>query len=355
MKINDPLPNLGTVSPENITLLAGDTAVFTAKYTISQNDVENGAVNNTAKATGISSVWTQIQSNTSSVRVGVNRIFITWWWGWYTPPSDPVDPPDNPIGPNPEKEPTPEKPKKPKKPTILFPDPKPEVKDLFKKYPSILPQTGIPIDWNKRFRRAHAVSSYYLDDVTIELPHWSHFKLAGSTNPNLSYWLQSVVKRDRNESMYIVLPTQWLVVPVHSVPVDAPESQRFLNGSNENFWKYLINGAIELPGTTTNDYGQPGNKVISGHSSFFKKSRTRYKTHFQRIIEMDPGQQIWIYKKQPDNTYKRYIYKVYKSYNASKYHTEILHSTEESILTLFTCTPIWWARWRWVVRAKLVE
>ncbi len=184
------------------------------------------------------------------------------------------------------------------------------------------------------------VGQKYLQDVTIDLPGWSHFRLAGSTNPNLSHWLQVVDKRDRNQNAYIVLPTQGLVMPIQTVPTTTPEAQRFFKGSNENFWKYLKNGAVELPGTTTNDYGQPGNKVVSGHSSFFKKSSTRYKTHFQRIIEMNPGQQIWIYKKQPNNTYKRYIYQVQKSYNASKYHTEILHPTKESILTLFTCTPI---------------
>lgn len=55
---------------------------------------------------------------------------------------------------------------------------------------------------------------------------------------------------------------------------------------------------------------------------------------------MDAGQEIWIYQKQSNGQYKRYVYQVEKSYNTSKYDIDILKPTQEKILTLFTCTPI---------------
>jgi uncharacterized repeat protein (TIGR01451 family) len=51
--ITDALPGLSGISPASVPSLApGATAVFTASYTITQSDVDNGSVGNTATATG---------------------------------------------------------------------------------------------------------------------------------------------------------------------------------------------------------------------------------------------------------------------------------------------------------------
>ncbi len=91
---------------------------------------------------------------------------------------------------------------------------------------------------------------------------------------------------DRDKEQYIVVPRIGLVMPVNAIDKNSKVAQSFLNGNNENFWKELKFGSIELPGNS-NNYGEYGNKVIAGHSSYWKKAWARYKTHFQRIIEME--------------------------------------------------------------------
>jgi len=68
--VNDPLPGLSAVSPASVaTLLPGDSAEFTASYTIVQADIENGEVFNTASVTGSSPGNSNDVTDASSVSV----------------------------------------------------------------------------------------------------------------------------------------------------------------------------------------------------------------------------------------------------------------------------------------------
>lgn len=80
--------------------------------------------------------------------------------------------------------------------------------------------------------------------------------------------------------------------------------------------------------------------MIAGHSSYRKSSNAKYKTHFQKIIGMRSGEQVWIYKKDVSGKYVRYVYQVNASYNTSDRDISVLHPTAADQLTLMTCTPI---------------
>lgn len=176
--------------------------------------------------------------------------------------------------------------------------------------------------------------------METSLPDAKTFRLAGSKNTDLAYWLSVLSVSERKADQYIVLPTQGLVMPVNTVSSGSKAYNNFVNGRNEDFLSYLHNGAVQLPATSKGSYGELGNKVIAGHSSYRKSSNAKYKTHFQKIIGMESGEQVWIYKKDASGKYVRYVYRVNASYNTSATDISVLHPTVTDQLTLMTCTPI---------------
>lgn len=181
------------------------------------------------------------------------------------------------------------------------------------------------------------------------------FRLAGSTETSLDFWKQVVPEVDKNANKYIVIPSSGLVMPINSVEKDSRAYNNFINGKNEDFAKYLETGAVDLTGTSTRGFGEVGNKVLGGHSSYWKHSAGRYKTHFQKIIAMSEGQEIWVYEKNTETgKYTRYVYRTTASYNAAEKDVSVLKPTDHAALTLFTCTPIGGVTGRWVVKSEFV-
>lgn len=179
------------------------------------------------------------------------------------------------------------------------------------------------------------------------------FRLAGSTNTDLSYWLQVLDEDEKNLDQYIVIPSNGLVMPIINVDENDPAYNNFLNGITEHFYKYASNGAVELPGYKANNFGENGNKVIGGHSSWWRND-ARYKTHFQKLIGMETEKEVWVYQKNGNWEYTRFVYLTTESYNTKDTDTTILDQTEDSQITLFTCTPIGWDLGRWIVKAKFL-
>lgn len=219
-----------------------------------------------------------------------------------------------------------------------------------KTYVKVLPKTGVLSAGDLQKKAGIRKNA----KVETNLPKAETFRLAGSTETNLAHWLQVLPKQDQKVDQYIVLPKQGLVMPVHSVAENSKAYNNFINGKTENFLPQLHNGAVQLPGTSLGNYGQAGNKVIAGHSSYWKHSAARYKTHFQKIIGMEKGEQIWIYQKTANGTYQRFVYSVDASYNTADTDISVLKPTANDQLTLMTCTPIGGVAGRWIVKATFL-
>jgi hypothetical protein len=144
-------------------------------------------------------------------------------------------------------------------------------------------------------------------------------------------------------------------MPIQTVASGSVAYNNFVNGKNEDFLSYLHNGAVQLPATSRGTYGDPGNKVIAGHSSYRKSSTAKYKTNFQKIIGMEVGEQVWIYKKNSSGVFTRYVYQVEASYNTSAKDISILYPTTKDQVTLMTCTPIGGVVGRRIVKATFVS
>lgn len=213
--------------------------------------------------------------------------------------------------------------------------------------PAILPRTWTPI-WDRVETLPNRI-------VSTQLPSSETFRLAWDTNEDISHWKQVLPQEDRDAGRYVVIPSNGLVIPVNSFAEDSKDFDAMINGREGNINPALRSWALEYPGSSTKGYGEVGNKVIFGHSSYFANELGRYKTHFQKIIELDQWEEIWIYEKQANNQYKRYRYKTEKSYNTDDSDTSVLLPWVGKNLTLFTCTPIWGITGRWIIKAKFIE
>ncbi|MBS9783769.1 sortase [Candidatus Gracilibacteria bacterium] len=224
----------------------------------------------------------------------------------------------------------------------------------FVKYPSELPQMGNKLQ-ELIYDRAGIIPLRFRGLLEVRLPSKEVFRLAGSENSDLDFWLDVVPEEDRNKDKYIVLPTQGLVMPINTVDKTEQAYSDFINGENQNFNNFMHDGAIEIPGTSTRGYGEVGNKMIAGHSSYWYSGSTRYKTHFQKIIGMEEGEEIWVYERDAwSGEFKRYVYRVHSSYNTSKYDVDVLKPVDTKQLTLMTCTPIGGISGRWIVKGEFV-
>lgn len=288
------------------------------------------------------------------------------------PPADPVPDPKPEPTPDPKptdpiieiipQDPKPIEPTTPKgpdftDPIVYRPVEKPTTDTLpataqpaIKKYVKTLPKTGA-IGQAQIDKKAGVVSASARKKIETRLPSEEIFRLAGDKNKSLSHWLAVLPESERVASQYIVLPTQGLVMPVQTVASGSKAYNNFTNGIAEDFASYLHNGAVQLPGVSLGSYGDAGNKVIAGHSSYRKSSKAKYKTHFQKIIGMESGEEIRIYKKTAKGTFIRYVYKVHASYNTDDQDVSVLKPTHADQLTLITCTPIGGVAGRWVVKA----
>jgi uncharacterized repeat protein (TIGR01451 family) len=218
---------------------------------------------------------------------------------------------------------------------------------LLKRLPKVLPKTGTQI-WDRVITKSNP-------KVDTSLPDENIFSKAGSTNTDINFWIDTLPKEDRNAQKYVIIPSNGLVIRVNEVAEKTSDLDNMINGQEININEYLKSWALEYPWTSTKWYGEVGNKVIFWHSSYWKEDDWRYKTHFQKIIELDTNEQIWIYEQDITGAYIRYQYVVTQSYNTENDDVDALLPGTGKNLTLFTCTPIWGIAGRWIIKAKYID
>ncbi|MFO7712578.1 MAG: DUF11 domain-containing protein [Dehalococcoidia bacterium] len=77
VSVSDPLPGLSAITPASVATLApGETRVFTATYAITQDDVDEGSVLNTATATGTPPIGADVSIEAKAVVVVVQPMLV---------------------------------------------------------------------------------------------------------------------------------------------------------------------------------------------------------------------------------------------------------------------------------------
>jgi LPXTG-site transpeptidase (sortase) family protein len=133
------------------------------------------------------------------------------------------------------------------------------------------------------------------------------------------------------------LPDNRVIIPKISLSAPIAES------ADENYG--LSRGAWRLPKSSTPDKG--GNTVITGHRFKYLPPNNLTFYLLDKLTGGDIISLIW------EN--KEYDYKIKESKIVPATEVSILNPSEKSILTLFTCDPIWSEKNRLVVVAELIK
>jgi len=126
-----------------------------------------------------------------------------------------------------------------------------------------------------------------------------------------------------------------LIIP--KIGVNSP----IVEGPNDSA---LLKGAWRIPDTSTPDAG--GNTVITGHRFRFLPPNN---TTFYLLDKIGVGDKIKVVWNE-----KEYHYQVVETKIVNPDQAEIMASTEDTTITLYTCTPLFTTQQRLVVIGKLI-
>lgn len=105
----------------------------------------------------------------------------------------------------------------------------------------------------------------------------------------------------------------------------------------------LDKGIWHRPNTTTPDMG--GNMVLVGHRFLYTSGPDTF-YHLPKMQVGDTVEVTW--------NNENYTYEVFETLTVTAQTVSIEENTDEDILTLYTCTPLWNPTHRFVVRAKKI-
>lgn len=171
----------------------------------------------------------------------------------------------------------------------------------------------------------------------------------------LSYWVALLpYEEDRNDDVYIVLPTLWLISPVAFVPEESTDRTNMVLGKEIDINKYLVEGVMHYP--KSGIPGEAGNPVIFWHSNFFKDGQGKYKTIFADImnLDVDVRDEMRVYiREEGEEDYELRKFEITESYETVPTDVAILRPKGGKELTVFACTN--GLAGRWILRGKYIE
>ena len=167
----------------------------------------------------------------------------------------------------------------------------------------------------------------------------------GSTeeNANTNSTTQTVVANNRNLSLESIDDNS---IYIKSISVNAPITWDVRNDP-ALVANNLENGVIHISGTA--HPGETGNVFITGHSSNYLWAPGKYKSVFSLLNQLVIGDLVQIKYKNKDYLYKVSNVRVVKPTDLS-----VMDATDDSILTLMTCTPVGTSLNRLIITANQI-
>lgn len=166
--------------------------------------------------------------------------------------------------------------------------------------------------------------------ILPQLSFWTK-RATGQVNDTIPYSKEDEADSNKDSS----LPKEnRLVIPQMGLDGEVFEG-RYASTLNQGIW--------HRPQTSSPDQG--GNTVFVAHRFTYSAPANFY--HLDKLKVDDRIAVVW--------NQKLYNYKVREIKVVEPTAVEIENNTEESILTLYTCTPMWTAEQRLVVVSELLE
>ncbi len=150
-------------------------------------------------------------------------------------------------------------------------------------------------------------------------------------------------------------PENRLIIPKLglNVPLVTPSYDSLLREDWEalekDIQKALEMGVVHHPGTARP--GQAGNFFVTGHSSYYPWAEGDYKTVFARLMELDVGDEYWVYY---GGDRHRYVITEEKEVRPSDV-TVLDQPRGKRLSTLMTCTPVGTTLRRLILTAEEVD
>ncbi len=198
-----------------------------------------------------------------------------------------------------------------------------------------------------RLRLSHRQFNHLLTAVAVGL---GFYLLVAPLLPNLNLWLKQRLNTTGGYVYRGVLASEFasnrngLKAPPTDDRLVIPEIQLDEPVKEGSSIGVIGNGGVwRRPNTSTPDSG--GNTVLVGHRFSYAKPAT-----FYHLDKLDPGEKFSVWWRGNE-----YVYEVFDRKVVPATAIEIEANTKEPMMTLYTCAPIWTAKDRLVVRARLLN
>ncbi len=161
---------------------------------------------------------------------------------------------------------------------------------------------------------------------------WSEF-----TDSSNGYRYDSQLARDAGQTDNLTPPPENNTLVIPGIQIDHSVTE------GADISALSVDGVWRRPNTSTPDQG--GNTVMVAHRFSYSEPAT-----FYHLDKVDVGERFAVWWEQEE-----YVYEVFDVSVVPPTAIEIESQTDEPIVTLYTCTPVWTAAERLVVKARLVN
>ena len=172
------------------------------------------------------------------------------------------------------------------------------------------------------------------------VPRWAK-KLVKKEYPVLNLAVSPVDFR-------LIIPKLWVNAPIVEMPVSSLEVKKWTDFENK-IQSELQKWVVHYPWTAWP--WEKWNLFITWHSSYYPWDPWKYKTIFAKLWYLEVWDEYFIFKNQ-----KKYKYKIVEKKVVKPTDVSVLKQEKwKKISTLMTCTPVWTALRRLIIKSELSQ